>query len=245
MKEGTRLMLQIEPFANVMQISVAQENNLFLVKEDDGLILIDTAVESPEIEEIIRLIQDSNLPLKAIAITHSHDDHLGGLGIFKEAFPDVPLLFPRREYQLIKKKELLPTDKQVPLKEGIPESLPFEPDFLLDHGDKVGELEVLFTPGHTPGHISFYHPSQRYLLVGDVLQTLGGAAICGVYREAFPKPARLNWDLAQSIDVVEAFLTLKPYFIGTGHGPVMRDARNVLPETIQEAREVLRLEETK
>lgn len=232
-------MLQIEAFANVIQITVAQENNLFLVKEEDGFILIDTAVDSPEIEEITHLIQQSELPLKAMAFTHSHDDHLGGLVKFKQAFPETPILFPRREYQLIQKKELLPEDKQVPLKEGIPDSLPYEPDFLLEEGDKVGELEVLFTPGHTPGHICFYNPEQKYLLVGDVLQTLGGAAICGVHRDAFPKPARLNWDLAQSIDVVTDFLKLEPFFLGTGHGQVMKDAMNVLPETIVEAKEVL------
>lgn len=228
-------MLQIEPFANVIQITVAQENNLFLVKENDGFTLIDTAVDSPEIEEIITLIKQSDLPLKAIAFTHSHDDHLGGFVKFKEAFPDTPILFPRREYQLILKKELLLEDKQVPLKEGIPHSLPYEPDFLLEDGDKVGELEVLFTPGHTPGHICFYHREHHYLLVGDVLQTLGGAAICGVHRDAFPKPARLNWDLSQSIDVVKSFLQLEPFFLGTGHGEVMKNAMDVLPATILEA----------
>ena len=233
-------MLKIETFANVMQITVAKENNLFLVKEDDGLILIDTAVDSTEIDEIIRLIQEqSKLPLKAIAFTHSRDDHIGGLIKFKEAFPDTPILFPRREYQLIQKKELLPEDKQVPLKEGIPDSLPYVPDMLLEEGDKVGELEVLFTPGHTPGHICFYHPYLHYLLVGDVLQTLGGAAICGVHRDAFPKPARLNWDLAQSVEVVKRFIELQPIFVGTGHGKVMHNPMDVLPKTILEAKEIL------
>lgn len=232
-------MLQIDPFANAMQITVADENNLFLVKEDDGFILIDTAVDAPEIDDIIGMIENSELPLKAIVITHSHDDHLGGLVKFKEAFSETPLLFSRREYELVLKTELLASDKQVPLKEGIPDSLPYEPDFLLEEGDKVGELEVLFTPGHTPGHITLFHPFHRYLLVGDVMQTLGGAAICGVHRDAFPKPARLNWDLAQSIDVVHRFLTLEPMFIGTGHGDVMRNAVEVLPETIEEAKRVL------
>ncbi|UJF15336.1 MBL fold metallo-hydrolase [Jeotgalibaca sp. MA1X17-3] len=100
-------MLQIEPFANVIQITVAQENNLFLVKENDGFILIDTAVDSSEINEIIALIKQSGLSLKAIAFTHSHDDHLGGFVKFKTAFPDTPVLFPRREYQLILKKNYL------------------------------------------------------------------------------------------------------------------------------------------
>lgn len=233
-------MLTVESFANAKQITIENENNLFIIEEDDGLILVDTAVESDQIAEIISLIKEDGRPLKAIAITHSHDDHLGGLVAFKEAFPETPLLFPEREYQLILKKELLPSDKQTTLKEGIPDSLPFVPDKLLVAGDKVGELEVLFTPGHTPGHICFYNPDKNYLLVGDVLQTLGGAAICGVHRDAFPKPARLNWDLPLSIEMVKGFLDLDIDYIGTGHGVVMANPLEVLPLTIKEAQGLIK-----
>lgn len=232
-------MLTIEAFANAKQVTVEEENNLFIIEENDGLILIDTAVKSNQIDEIISLIKEDGRPLKAIAITHSHDDHLGGLVAFKQAFPDTPLLFPEREYQLVQRKELLPTDKQVALKEGIPDDLPFVPDKLLVAGDRIGELEVLFTPGHTPGHICFYNSSRNYLLVGDVLQTLGGAAICGVHRDAFPKPARLNWDLALSIEMVKGFLDLQLDYIGTGHGEVMTNPADVLPLTIKEAEDLI------
>lgn len=232
-------MLTIEAFANAKQVTVEEENNLFIIEENDGLILIDTAVKSNQIDEIISLIKEDGRPLKAIAITHSHDDHLGGLNAFKQAFPDTPLLFPEREYQLVQRKELLPTDKQVALKEGIPDDLPFVPDKLLVAGDRISELEVLFTPGHTPGHICFYNSSRNYLLVGDVLQTLGGAAICGVHRDAFPKPARLNWDLALSIEMVKGFLDLQLDYIGTGHGEVMTNPADVLPLTIKEAEDLL------
>lgn len=228
-------MLKIESFANAKQFTVEEENNLFLIEENDGLILVDTTIESDQIQEIIKLIKEDGRKLKAIVITHSHADHIDGLSTFKNAFPDTPLYFPEREYQLVMKKELLATDKQVPLKEGIPDSLPFTPDKLLVAGDKIGELEVLFTPGHTPGHICFYNPTKRYLLVGDVLQTLGGAAICGVHRDAFPKPARLNWDLPLSIEMVKGFLDLDIDYIGTGHGTVMYNPKDVLPETIAEA----------
>lgn len=228
-------MLKIESFANAKQFTVEDENNLFLIEENDGLILVDTTIESDQIQEIIKLIKDDGRKLKAIVITHSHADHVDGLASFKKSFPDTPLYFPEREYQLVMKKELLATDKQVPLKEGIPDHLPFTPDKLLVAGDKIGELEVLFTPGHTPGHICLYNPNKRYLLVGDVLQTLGGAAICGVHRDAFPKPARLNWDLPLSIEMVKGFLDLDIDYIGTGHGTVMHNPKDVLPETIIEA----------
>lgn len=232
-------MLKTESFANAMQITIEEQNNLFLVKEHDGYILVDTAVESEQIDAVIALIKETTMPLKAIVITHSHADHLGGLERFKAAFPETPVVFSEREYQLVLKKELLPTDRQVPLKEGIPDSLPVKPDVLVGEGDRIGEFEVLFTPGHTPGHICLYHPTERYLLVGDVMQMLGGAAICGVHRDAFPKAARLNWDLSQSVEVVKRFMTLHPRYIGTGHGDLMIDTELVLPKTIQEAQEIL------
>jgi glyoxylase-like metal-dependent hydrolase (beta-lactamase superfamily II) len=56
---------------------------------------------------------------------------------------------------------------------GFPDVEPFEPDRWLNDGDTVqfGEqtLQVLFCPGHTPGHVVFFHPEQKLAFVGDVL----------------------------------------------------------------------------
>jgi len=56
---------------------------------------------------------------------------------------------------------------------GFPDCAAFTPDRWLEDGDKVRVgnviLDVLHTPGHTPGHVCFFHPPSRLAIVGDVL----------------------------------------------------------------------------
>src|SRR5258708_18226721 len=64
-----------------------------------------------------------------------------------------------------------------------------KPELLLHEGDRVGSLEVIATPGHTPGHIAFLDTRDRAVIVGDAFQTLGGVAISGTIKPLFPLPA--------------------------------------------------------
>ena len=65
---------------------------------------------------------------------------------------------------------------------------------LLEPGDRVGSLEVVEAPGHTPGHVAFLDTRDRTVLAGDVFTTLGGTAVSSHFTLPFPLAAMATWD---------------------------------------------------
>lgn len=120
-----------------------------------------------EIERIRAVADEQGLTIDRIWITHGHLDHAGGAAALAEQL-HVPIEGPERADQFW-------IDQ---ISEGgavfnMPEARPFVPDRWLKDGDTVrlGELtfNVIHCPGHTPGHVVFYHPGARFAVVGDVI----------------------------------------------------------------------------
>lgn len=119
-----------------------------------------------DVSEILQILKRHGLRLKEIAVTHAHLDHIGGAQKLKEATGalvvmnanDIPL-YDRIEVQAAWL--------------GMPTPERTEIDTLAREGDRlwVGgtDLEVLHTPGHTPGSISLWIPGEKKLLAGDTL----------------------------------------------------------------------------
>lgn len=104
--------------------------------------------------------------IEKLLVTHGHIDHCGQAGILAQEL-GVPIEGPQEEdrYWIAR----LNDDRASFGLEGSP----FEPDRWLQDGDTVtiGELtlKVRHTPGHTPGHVVFFHEPSRFAIVGDVL----------------------------------------------------------------------------
>jgi glyoxylase-like metal-dependent hydrolase (beta-lactamase superfamily II) len=77
----------------------------------------------------------------------------------------------------------------------------------------LGGLKVLATPGHTPGHISFYAPEAGVLFAGDSLRSLGGR----LRVSSGPNTV----DEARAVESARRQLTLGAHLICTGHGPAV------------------------
>jgi glyoxylase-like metal-dependent hydrolase (beta-lactamase superfamily II) len=120
-----------------------------------------------DIEQIIAALDELQLSAQKILITHGHFDHAGGAAALARELK-LPIEGPHREDEF-----LLQSLEDQPVMFGLPACESFLPDLWLAQGDQVtfGEvtLEVLHCPGHTPGHIVFYHRPTRLALVGDVL----------------------------------------------------------------------------
>lgn len=120
-----------------------------------------------EVPRLLGAIESQGLTLDAIWITHGHMDHAGGAAALKEA-TGVPIIGPHRADQF-----WIDRITESGQRYGMPEARTFTPDRWLDDGEVValGEtaFEVLHCPGHTPGHVVFFHRQSRFAQVGDVL----------------------------------------------------------------------------
>ena len=120
-----------------------------------------------DLETLLAEVSKQGLTLEKILLTHAHIDHAGGAGqLATEHGLSIEGPHPGDQFWidgLQQQSEMF----------GFPPAQTFTPDRWLAQGDQVivGEeiLEVRHCPGHTPGHVIFYHPLQKIAIVGDVV----------------------------------------------------------------------------
>lgn len=151
--------------AEIIPVTAFQQNCTLLWCEATG----EAAVVDPggDTGRILEAVEAAGVKPVKILLTHAHLDHVGGAADLAEAL-GLPIEGPQREDRFW--IDLLPTQCE---KYGFPPARLFTPDRWLEHGDTVSfgteQLEVLHCPGHTPGHLVFFHRGERLALVGDVL----------------------------------------------------------------------------
>jgi glyoxylase-like metal-dependent hydrolase (beta-lactamase superfamily II) len=122
-----------------------------------------------DIERIRAVIDKSNVTVERILLTHGHLDHVGGAAPLAEAFA-VPIDGPHQEDSFLIEGGYLARQCAM---FGWPPIAGFTPARWLGDGDEiqVGDetLQVIHAPGHTPGHVVYFHAGARLALVGDVL----------------------------------------------------------------------------
>lgn len=148
------------------------------------LILIDT-LDYPDAREVlaeIRRLGRSGSDLSQIVLTHGHRAHLRGLATLKRwsgapvfSHPlEADVIAGERKPQAVTIVPRAPGETywwQAGLALGFGRHDPCPVDEPLDEGCELGPLQVLHTPGHSPGHLSFYWPERRALISGDILAT--------------------------------------------------------------------------
>lgn len=162
-----------------------------------------------DLDRILAQVEAEGLQLEKILITHAHIDHAGGAGELART-QNIPIEGPQREDAFW--IEIMPNQSEM---FGFPPVEVFEPNRWLEQGDsvRVGNevLEVRHCPGHTPGHVIFYHPGEKIALVGDVL--FKGS----IGRTDFPKSDHSA--LIKAINLQLLTLDDDTRFI-PGHGPL-------------------------
>jgi hydroxyacylglutathione hydrolase len=120
-----------------------------------------------EVDRLVKALADKGLTLEKIWVTHGHMDHAGGAAELK-ARTGAPIEGPHQDDQF-----WIDRIQQSGEMYGMPEARIFVTDRWLGDGDKVTlgetEFEVFHCPGHTPGHVVFFHRETRFAQVGDVL----------------------------------------------------------------------------
>jgi len=126
---------------------------------------------------IIQAIESRGLNLQAIALTHAHLDHVGGVAALKKLRPEANVILHKRDELLYQQLPEQPAWIGIPRAQWPALGFDFEaPPPINDYwrdGQRyaVGKLEfeVLHCPGHTPGHVVLFERRERKVFVGDVL----------------------------------------------------------------------------
>jgi len=199
--------------------------NVYLVKGKSGPALIDCGM-SKKITWMIDQLAEINLEstqLNELILTHSHSDHCGGAAsLLKQT--GIPLSASRIEAPYLEKKTRLPYQSPIQrfffwlsdLAAGIP---PLPVDHALEEGDRLdylGGLEVLHTPGHTPGSISLLQREAGILICGDAV--FNQHPVTGTVGLRQPlKLATVDPDLAKKS--IQKIAALEVKLLCPGHGP--------------------------
>ncbi|AKD01848.1 beta-lactamase [Pontibacter korlensis] len=227
--------------------------NLYFAANPDGSwVLVDAGVpgSAHKIREATAELFGPDSRPSAILLTHGHFDHIGAVKELAEEW-DVPVYahpmempyltgqssypppdptvgggamaymsfaYPKKPINIKNRLELLPSDGSVPVLEG---------------------WRWIHTPGHSPGHVSFFREEDRTLIVGDAFVTRDGESALAVMtekREVHGPPAYFTSDWGSAHHSVEALCDLEPEIAAAGHGKPMRgqELRQQLERLVQD-----------
>lgn len=199
---------------------------VYLVRDPDGLTLIDTGLSLAPKRIIKQLREAGHEPsdVKRILVTHAHPDHVGGL-------PELVRLTGAAVWASEVERPVIEGEMPIPrpdrhslpwhAKLMVPPTVTLKPvkvDRLLRDGDTIAEvmggLQVIATPGHAPGHISFWQPELRVLFCGDVIFNL-------LNRLTLPiRGATVDMD--ENRRSVARLACFTPDIVCFGHGPPLK-----------------------
>jgi glyoxylase-like metal-dependent hydrolase (beta-lactamase superfamily II) len=208
--------------------------NAYLVEEDDGLTLIDTLIPRSA-KTVLTRVEQIGRPIVRIALTHAHGDHIGSLDQLASQIQDVEVSISGRDARLLAGDKTLDPGEDVGKLRGSYPGAETKPSRTLSPGDRVGSLEVVAAPGHTPGHIAFMDTRDRTLYCGDAYSTLGGMATSAKPNPRFPLPAMATWHRPTALETARALRALDPARLAPGHGKVVENPAAAMDEAIRKA----------
>jgi hydroxyacylglutathione hydrolase len=189
----------------------------------DG-ILFDAGTRWAE-RRILRQLEGRRVD--AHVVSHAHCDHQGSSAPVAAAL-GVPVWAPAAEVAAIESGDLSATgpvnavtslQMRIWAGPGVPVARP------LREGDEVGSFVALETPGHSPGHLSFWRQGDRTLLAFDVI--FGRHPISG-RPGLYEPPDRFTLEPPRNRDQIRRLAALEPELVCFGHGPPLRSAADPL-----------------
>jgi glyoxylase-like metal-dependent hydrolase (beta-lactamase superfamily II) len=213
--------------------------NCYLVREDDGFTLIDTGLPGST-AAILAAAQTHGAPIRRIMLTHAHMDHVASLDALHAALPAAEVLISARDARFLAGERSLDAGEMRGKLRGSYQTCATKPTRALMPGDRVGSLEAIAAPGHTPGHLAFIDQRDRALIAGDAFQTRGGVAVSGTIKLLFPFPALGTWHAPTALASARALRALEPSLLAIGHGVMLTAPLPAIDQAIAEAAQHLK-----
>lgn len=217
--------MQITP--NIHQINLGYVN-VYLIIEEDGLTLIDAGMSFHynKIISGIQVLGQDPTQIKTILLTHGDPDHAGSIAKLRK-IADFKIYTSKIEADALREgkgSRQLNTGpilgffmRLVELLSGGPK--PIIVDEVIKDGDTLPILDgmqVVATPGHTPGHLSFFFPAHKFLVAGDSMRTDQTTLQAGNIK-------MITWNAEKLFASIEKQSQLGAEIVAVGHGPVMFD----------------------
>lgn len=225
--------------AGVSWLPITIANVYFVGETGENWVLVDAG--TPGAAQKIRLAAEARYGPgarpQAILLTHGHFDHTGSALALARMW-DVPIYIHPRELPFVTGESVYPPSD--PTIGGAMAFLTrFFPQRTINLADRVQVLPYdgvvphlqnwkwLETPGHAPGHVSYYRESDGTLLAGDAFTTIDVDSLIGLLTlkqiiARPPSPVTCDWDAARRS--VEMLADLEPVTIACGHGIPMSGA---------------------
>ena len=186
----------------------AYQTNCYVLRDSAAAtdcLIIDTGLEAGE---LVDFLQEHKLKPVTVVLTHRHVDHISGLLELREKYPDVKVYIHKLDAEML-------TGASGNISSLMGQSFSTAPaDFVCEEGDVIEsagiKLEVIHTPGHTPGGVCLYSRNEEIVFVGDTL--FAGS----IGRTDFP-----GGSMSQLVNgIKEKLLTLPDdTVVYSGHGP--------------------------
>ncbi len=225
---------------NLWQLTRLGAFNCYLVREVDGLTLVDTGMAGGA-KGILETAVSLNQPITRLTVTHAHGDHVGSFDAVAAQLHDAEIVLNARTAQFLTGDlTLLPTEPQDKLR-GSFMTCTTRATRQLQPGDHLGSLRVIAAPGHTPDQIAFFDERDGSLIAGDAFQTAGGTAVAGQMRWLFPFPAMATWHKETALQTAYQLRALNPTRLAVGHGRVLENPQAALDKAIREAEKSLKI----
>jgi glyoxylase-like metal-dependent hydrolase (beta-lactamase superfamily II) len=216
---------------NLFRLTRVGMINCFLVKEDDGLTLVDTGLAGSA-PGIRKAAQTLGAPIRRIVLTHAHIDHVGSTDALVRELPDIEFVVGQRESRLLRRDFSLDASETGKRLLGFP-GVKSRPTRFLMNNDRAGSLQAIFSPGHTPGHMAYLDVRDGSLIAGGSFTTQMGVIAAGVFKFYFPFPALFSWNREYAAESARKLRNLKPARLAVGHGKTIESPLAAMDRAIE------------
>lgn len=200
---------------------------VYLLEGADGLTVIDAGLGFAAAKILKQLTTKGHSPqdVKRILVTHAHPDHIGGLRALQQA-TGAMVICAEREKPYIEGSQPVPRAPKADLRglsrliygEATLVAQPVLVNRTLHDGEIMPEvldgLQAVMTPGHSPGHTSYWHPEKGILFAGDVMMRLIGLSL---------PIAAFTPSMAENKRSIKRVIELQPRIFCFGHGEPLRE----------------------